>query len=232
MRDLVWQIISVFETGKAQGAYDTCVVLPDHAGITFGRHQTTDASDGLDRVVYRYIDLGGVYGDKLRPFLDELDNDLTTQLKNTALPEWCLNLISWLRVSAQKDPMMKQAQDEVFASMYWEPAVTMCKEMGLKSPLAHAVIYDTCVHSGPGGVTKIRKLFPEVPPVRGGDEREWVTAYVRARRAWLASFQGKSPAHTSLVRKTVYRMDAFLELIKLGNWDLATPFVVRGQTIK
>jgi hypothetical protein len=42
---------------------------------------------------------------------------------------------------------------------------------------------------------------------------------------WLAA--NKNP----LVQRTVYRMDAFNEIARSGNWELATPLTVRGVKI-
>ena len=117
---------------------------------------------------------------------------------------------------------MRTVQDEVFTQNYWVPAVNHCTSMGLTLPLSYAVIYDTCIHSGPGGVYKIRRLFPDVPPSLGGYEKKWTSAYIRARRAWLGS------SSKPVVRKTVYRMDAFISLIERGAWELEPPFTVRN----
>ena len=53
-------------------------------------------------------------------------------------------------ISAGDDPVMHKAQDEVFDVNYWLPAVNHCKNIGITSALGHLVIYDTCIHSGPG----------------------------------------------------------------------------------
>jgi chitosanase len=126
---------------------------------------------------------------------------------------------------AGQDPIMQKAQDQIFDEGYWNPAVSQSEAMGLVLPLSYAIVYDTCIHSGPGGVARIRKLFNEVPPARGGDEKAWARAYINARRNWLLS------SSNSLVQKTVYRMDAFAQLMKEDNWELRTPFKVRNVTI-
>ena len=94
--------------------------------------------------------------------------------------------------------------------------------MGLELPLSWAVVYDTCIHSGPSGVRKIRKLFKEVPPNRGGKETDWTEAYVAARKQWLSSFSNP------VVQKTTYRMEVFEDLIFDDNWFLETPFTIGG----
>jgi hypothetical protein len=56
-------------------------------------------------------------------------------------------------------------------------------------------------------------------------EKAWTTSYVRTRRDWLAN------SSNALLRKTVYRMDAFQKLIEAGNWNLEPPIVVRGVSV-
>ena len=99
------------------------------------------------------------------------------------------------------------------------------QQIGLTKALSLLVVYDTCIHSGPGGVTNIRNRFAAKSPANGGDEATWVKEYINARRAWLAA----NP--NVLVQKTVYRMDALKALVDAGAWDLKTPLVVRGVKI-
>jgi hypothetical protein len=49
--------------------------------------------------------------------------------------------------------------------------------------------------------------------------------YVDQRREWLATHPN------SLLHKTVYRMDAFKQIIQHGNWKLNLPLTVRGLAI-
>jgi chitosanase len=120
---------------------------------------------------------------------------------------------------------MHRAQDEVFDEVYFMPAVNHAKSAGLKTALGLLVCYDTCIHSGPGGVTMVRNMFAAKSPANGGDEKEWVKAYIAARRNWLATHK------LTVLHATVYRMDALLALANAGAWDLAMPLTVRGQKI-
>lgn len=219
-------IISVFETGKADGDPSAVAVLSDGAGISYGRHQATDGSDSLDAIVLRAIELGHPLSAELKHLLTKLQSDGSTayrSMPNEKLGGWLWDAVKLLR-ECGNHPVMLQAQNEVFDSMYWAPCAAQCVQMGLIYPLSWAVVYDSCIHSGPGGVARIRARFAEMPPSRGGDEKAWVSAYVRERRAWLTGRGG-------VVAKTVYRMDAFLALIRDENWDLLTPFRVRGVVI-
>lgn len=220
---IIQVIISVFETGKADGDPTACTILPDGAGISYGLHQATDRADSLDRIVLLYLDSGGRA--EAAEVLKLLQADASTRYSSLrGAPADVQRAVSLLR-DLGRDPVMVEAQRSVFDSEYWDPAMKMAAEMGLKTALARAIVYDTCIHSGPGGVARIRARFPELPPARGGDEHRWAAAYVAARRAWLAGMGG-------IVSKTVYRMDAFSALIAAGNWALTPPFTVRGVTVR
>ena len=210
-------IVSVFETGRPNGDPSAVVVLEDGAGISYGVHQGTDKSGALDAIVSRYIAEGGALAVELSAYLPHLVENRS--ITAGARAEWVRDLMDVLR-RAGADPIMRQAQDDVFEEGYWLPAVRIAKRLGLVEPLSMAVIYDTTIHSGPAGVDRIRPRFRALPPSRGGAERAWTRAYVIARRDWLNAHP------TPAVRRTVYRMAAFLAWIADGRWDLATPLVV------
>lgn len=222
-RAVIDAIVSVHETGKVPGkeAYSTATVLSDGAGISYGKHQATDRADSLDAVVMRYLDLGGALSDELRLFLADLDADLSSKSGTTARVR---ELLSVLR-RAGEDPLMRRAQDEVFDELYWRPAESRCVSMRLALPLSYLAVYDCAIHSGPGRVDSLRRRFAARPPASGGREEEWTEAFILARRAWL--LENKNP----LVRKTVYRCDGLLGLVKAGAWQLKTPMTYRGVRI-
>lgn len=56
-------------------------------------------------------------------------------------------------------------------------------------------------------------------------EKTWVRHYVEVRRDWLAHHSN------TLLHKTVYRMDSFLDLIDDDNWTLNLPFTCRGVLV-
>ena len=219
-------ILSVFETGRVPTAasYSTCTILRDGAGISYGKHQATDNAGSLDKIVQKYIAAGGAQAEALKPYVARLAANETAKLNPSAPPEWAQSLVNILK-QAGADPKMQQAQDEVFDENYWNPAVSHAKAIGLATALGHAVIYDTCIHSGPGRVATHRAAFPQASPANGGSEQEWVKAYVAARKAWLLS--NKNP----IVQKTIYRMEAFENLMAAGNWALTFPFTVRGVRV-
>lgn len=222
-RRVIDAIVSIHETGRVPGpeAYSTVTILKDGAGISYGKHQATDRSDSLDAVVMRYLDLGGVQADALRPFLGDLDGDLSSTSPTSTR---VTSLMSILKV-AGLDPLMRRAQDEVFDELYWRPAEGRCQSMRLVLPLSYLAVYDCAIHSGPGRVDSLRRRFAARPPAGGGTEEAWTEAFIQARRAWL--LESSNP----LVRKTIYRCDGLLGLIKAGSWQLQTPMTYRGVKV-
>jgi chitosanase len=220
-------VLSIFETGRVPTAasYSTCSILADGAGISYGKHQCTDRSGSLDLVVKKYIELGGQHAAALQAYLPYLAaNTSSTEPPKGPYKAETTNLINLLK-TAGADPKMQEAQDIVFDANYFAPAVNHANQIGLTKSLSLLVVYDTCIHSGPGGVTMIRNKFAAKSPANGGTEEEWIKSYLNARRAWLAANSN------SLVQKTVYRMDALTEIVNAGNWDLNTPLKVRGVSI-
>lgn len=219
-------ILSLNETGKlpSTAAYSTVTVLSDGAGISYGKHQSTDRSGSLDAIIHRYCDKGGPLAAKLTPFFDELAANESAKVNPKALPPWVKDL-KVLLAEAGRDPLMQAAQDEVFDENYWTPAVQKCSAMGLVTALAHLAVYDTCIQSGAGRVDALRNTFAAVPPSRGGDGKVWVKAFVEARRKWLQS------STNPLVVKSAYRCDAILGLVSAGNWNLDTPLTYRGVKV-
>jgi chitosanase len=219
-------VLSIFETGRlpSPSAYSTCTILTDGAGISYGKRQCTDRSGTLDKIVDLYISRAGKQAEELKQFVPKLATNETAKVDPRNVPSWAKYLMGVLK-TAGTDPVMQACQDEVFDANYWVPALGHVNQIGLKTALGALVIYDTCIHSGPGGVAIIRARFPEAAPCNGGDEKAWVSAYVNARRDWLAA--NKNP----IVQGTVYRMDALREIIRVGNWDLNTPLNVRGTQI-
>ena len=176
-------------------------------------------------MVKRYIELGGAHGEGLKVFLPHLAANAST--KEPPRGPWSATttaLVNLLKTSGA-DPVMQRAQDEVFDTHYFAPAVNAAQQIGLKTALGLLVVYDSCIHSGPGGVGMIRRMFAEASPANGGDEKAWVLAYIRSRRNWLATHS------MTVLHATVYRLDALKAIADAGNWDLALPLVVRGQRI-
>ena len=207
-RQLIEQVVNVFESGRPQGNYGAIAVFNDGPHdirqLTYGRSQTTEYGK-LGLLVARYVEARGTYAKDLADYAGRIGAVPLTD--NTRFR-------SLLRTAGRTDPVMRGVQDALFEEEFFVPAMQWATEHGFAFPLSALVIYDSFLHSG-SILPILRGAFPQRPPASGGDERAWTTAYVKARHAWLAS-------HTrAAVRKTVYRTRCLIEQIRWENWQLA-----------
>lgn len=207
-------IVNIFETGTPHGHYGKVTLIPGDPGhLTYGRSQTTLSSGNLYLLIKDYCSReGAVLKDKLSAYLDRL-SARDTSLDNDMSFRRLLN-------EAGNDPVMQETQDKFFDRIYWNPAVSIAEKMGMTKVLSVCVVYDSKIH---GSWKLVRDLTEQkVGTFTQELEDKWITCYVETRRNWLANHPIK------ILRKTVYRMDAFIQLIKENNWDLDLPLWVCG----
>ena len=210
-------IVNIFETGSIRGNYADVTLLPGDSGqLTYGRSQTTLASGNLFLLIESYCARSdGSLSADFKPYLTKLqtcDCALNTDATFRGL----------LR-DAGSDPVMQDVQDAFFDRVYWDPAMRSADALGAQSALGAAIVYDSTVHGSWAQVRDMaRKQFGELKQI---GEVQWMSDYVETRRQWLATYPNP------LLHKTVYRMDAFRQIINAGNWKLGLPLVVRGLSI-
>ena len=208
-KEVIVQVLNVFETGSKEGVYDSLVVYPDGHGesyqITYGRCQTTEQGN-LATLIDAYVENEGRFAEEFVPYLERIGR------VPLADDEGFKNL---LRRAAREDPIMKTTQDAFFDAIYWKPAVEWFDAHGFKLPLSMLVVYDSFIHSG-GILWFLRKRFSALPPSKGGDERRWIASYVDIRHQWLKYHS------RALLRKTIYRTQTFLTEMERDNWALET----------
>ncbi len=210
-------VVNVFESGSPQGDYGciTCVE-GDGGHLTYGRSQASLASGNLYRLVKEYCAAPGAScGGEMAPFLSRLearDTTLDHDLKLRKAME-----------RAGSDPVMRETQDALFNRAFFEPAVKAAENRNIYSALGTAVVYDSFIQ---GGWQIVRKLLAaRIGPVADATgDQAWVGEYVAARRGWLEAAGG-------LLARSVYRMDAFRQMIDAGKWSLELPLCVRGVVI-
>jgi len=119
--------------------------------------------------------------------------------------------------------VIRASQNAFFDRLYWQPALRSAAYIGAESALGVAIVYDSRIHGS------WHRKRDEVTTAHGRladiGERAWMRAYVDHRRHWLA--RHPNPA----LHPTVYRMEAFEQLMDEGNWALALPLTVRGRSI-
>lgn len=206
-------IVNLFETGQVLGDYGQVTVLAGDPGrLTYGRSQTTLGSGNLHQMLRRYVQNPGArFGQRVATWLPLFESG-AAQLDHDP------KLHNLLRACAD-DPVMRETQDVFFDEAYWQPAQRAANGLGLTSPLAVAVVYDSHVH---GSWKPLReRTTRELGSAVAIGEQAWLANYVKIRRAWLATHR------LSVLHNTVYRMDAFQRLMALDQWGLGLPLVVR-----
>jgi len=218
-KSITERVINAFETGTADGDYGCISLLHDGPNkikqITYGRSQTTEYGN-LRELVEMYVGAGGAYSSQLSKFADMVGSIPLTDNKEFK---------DLLRDAGRKDPIMQKTQDEFFEKRYFVPAMKWADNHKFKLPLSGLVIYDSFIHSG-GILWVIRQRFPENPPDLGGDEKAWITAYIRERNEWLKS------SSNPVVRASSYRTADLSREIAKGNWDLSQlPISANGVNV-
>ena len=207
-------IVNVFETGSPYGDYGRVTVIPGDPGhLTYGRSQTTLASGNLFLLLKSYCENeGALYKKDVEKYLERVERkdyslDYDSEFKH-------------LLEQVSKDPVMQQEQDDFFDRIYWIPAIKSAETLDLSLVLSVAVVYDSHIH---GSWSRIKKrVISKFGFPKDCGEKKWIENYVRTRREWLANHS------IILLRRTVYRMDTFLNLISESRWDLNLPLWIRG----
>ena len=210
-------VVNIFETGSAHGQYGSVTLIARDSGhLTYGRSQTTLATGNLYLLIKAYCAAPGAqFAAALNPYLPRL-----------AAPDLTLDTDMTFRGvlhGAGDDPVMCSVQDAFFDRTFWNPTVLGAAGIGVGSALGTNVVYDSHIQ---GAWAAMRaRTDANHGPASQISEQAWISAYVNERKNWLAN----NP--NSALHPTVYRMDAFLQLISGGKWDLPLPLTVRGVVI-
>ena len=122
--------------------------------------------------------------------------------------------------AAAADPVFQKTQEDERDRMYFDPAVTLATADGLRA-LGQFAYYDAAVMHGVSGLRGIRSAAMRVAktPKQGGDETQWLSAFLDARVAEMRTEE----AHSDVSRvETAQRL-----FLRTGNLDLATPLAWR-----
>jgi hypothetical protein len=226
-RDGVWRVTSVFESGSPEGRPEAFQTF-DSGIVSYGRHQATLASGHLEHVLRLYWEnsdtplaraLQGEYEGRVRNKDEGLRDD--ARFRD-------------LLLAAATDPKMVAAQDQVFDTNFYRPAVDVWQSQGLKSPLALACLYDTRIQGGLGDV--IRKTQELGLPAEVG-EAAWLAHFLDEREKRLyrladsAEARGESNMAVAL-RNSSYRVKALRKVLNAGNLALEGEFFIRRNRIK
>lgn len=216
-KNKIQRILNKIESGSQNGNYAAISLYKDGPNqikqITFGKSQTTEWGN-LNKLISLYVEKDGKFADELKPYLQKIGK---VSLVDDA------NLLSILKASGS-DPVMQESQDQFFDEHYWKPAAKWFESNKFTLPLSMLVIYDSFIHSG-SILGFLRNKFSASVPSKGGDEKEWITSYLKVRHEWLKNHSNP------ILRKTIYRTRDMLVAVEKENWDLKQIYHCNGENI-
>ncbi len=219
------QLISIFENDTTEIQYGYWKELNDGRGITAGRAGFTSATGDLYEVVSRYTKLHP--DNPLAPYLPRLKELADAHSSDTSGLDGMRE--AFVKLATNKD--FQQVQNDVQDEFYYRPAMTLADQVGLKTALARAVLYDTLVVHGDGtdpdgapALIQQTNDFFGGSPATGVDEGEWLVKFLEIRREDLLNpHDGRTKDEWAA---GVGRVDVLKMLVDQGNWDLDGPIYV------
>ena len=218
---------SIFENDTTELQYAYVENIHDGRGYTSGRAGFTTGTGDAYEVVKKYT--AHKKNNPLAHFLPELEKLAHSGSGSVA------NLHGYETAwkEAAKDQEFRLIQDEVSDEMYYHPAMTLAKKEGVKTALGLCAFYDTIIqHGGGDDPDSLEAIVKRTRSEMGNqgihnNEHEWITHFLNTRRHDLTN------PHNHETQKewsgSVDRVDAMLELIKAGNWDLHTPMHIKTK---
>ncbi|MFZ4874561.1 chitosanase [Janthinobacterium sp. Mn2066] len=217
-KEIAMQLVSSSENSsldwKAQYAY--IEDIGDGRGYTGGIIGFTSGTSDMLELVTAYDK--SKPGNLLSPYLPAL-RKVNGSASHAGLDP---NFVTdWQK--AAKDPVFQQSQDTVRDNEYFNPAVSLAKQDGLRT-LGQFIYYDAIVMHGPGtdaqrnsfqGI-RAQAQLRALPPSRGGNETAYLNAFLDVRRALMQS----EPDHAGNLDRLDTQQRLFLQN---GNLDLNTP---------
>lgn len=235
-RAAIWAITAVFESGRPEGdpaAYQNF----DSGIVSYGKHQATLASGNLFRILEEY------FARSQTPVSQALRSEYAGRVQNADPALRDDGRFKDLLLQAAVEPAMSEAQDALFDGNFFQPAVQRAQDLGLRTPLGLACLYDTRIQGGSKTVSDAVAAKLGGGGVVGAagtagpiTEDVWIATFLDEREAFLNRLAVKADAEgrtndAKALRISTFRVTELRALAQAGNYGLSGPFKVRGQTI-
>ncbi len=221
-------LTSLFENGTLVVQYDYIEALGDGRGYTAGRAGFTSATGDMLAVVKAYTKVAP--HSALARFLPRLEVLAKHEDGSIAgldgLPD------AWRAAAA--DPRFGSVQDAEVDHTYFAPAMKHGDAVGAMLPLSRAVLYDTIIQHGDGddpdglpALLAAARALAKGTPATGVDEKTWLAALLKVRRADLA--HASDPSTRAVWAESVGRVDVLSEIAKAGKYALTGPIHIASK---
>ncbi|MEO9363897.1 MAG: chitosanase [Nitrososphaera sp.] len=217
-KEIAMKLVSSAENSstdwRAQYAY--IEDINDNRGYTGGIIGFTSGTSDMLQVVQYYTQVkpDNILA-KYIPALEKVDGTASHEgLDPTFVADW--------KTAANNDPTFRQAQDHIRDTVYFDPSVRQAQADGL-GVLGQFIYYDAMVMHGPGnnpesfGGIRAAAMEKAKTPAQGGDETEYLHAFLDARKAAM---------EMEAARWNTSRIDTEQRVfLQEGNLDLNLPLV-------
>lgn len=186
-KEIAMKLVSSAENSSTdwQAQYAYIEDIGDNRGYTGGIIGFTSGTSDMLKVVQYYTQLKP--DNILAKYIPALKKVVGTAshegLDPTFVADW--------KTAAKNDPIFRQAQDHERDTVYFNPSVTQAQADGLGA-LGQFIYYDAMVMHGPGddpvsfGGIRAAAMAKAKTPAQGGDETEYLNAFLDARKAAMA----------------------------------------------
>jgi len=218
VKQIIDAVLNVFENGRITRVYDEIYIFSDGTNnikqVTLGKG-FTECGGALWKVIEKYNQLGGKHKAELLNYKYLSCMGILPDNKDF------INLLKFMG----RETVGIIAQDYVYEKLYYLRGENWAKANGFVLPLSMLVIQDSMLHSG-SMLSFLINRFSAKTPRGGGEEKEWIRQYLKARDIWLRN-------HSRIIlRNTVYRTEFLQKQINSNNWNLSQfPLYVNGVKI-
>ena len=223
-QNVIFSLTNIAENSQINFAYNYAENIKDGRGITFGiigfTSGTYDGTELIQRV--SQLDPSNVLS-KYLPAFQAIDK-LPHPSGKTDNVNGLSNFIKDFKAHGA-DTKVKQAQLEKLKALYWNPTIAKATEVGAKSALTVAKLYDICVNHGADGDSKdkglkqlVQETITKVGNIGQVDEKVWLNALYDVRKAYMNS----DPTW----KEALDRIEMQRRILKTGNMNLVTPLKV------
>ena len=215
------QITSTFETSTLEIQYDYAENIGDGRGITAGRAGFTSGTGDLLLLVQRYTEVepDNVLA-KYLPALEEVDGTDAEDGLGGFAEHWA---------EAAQEPQQRALQDDLVDELYFDPAMEMAADAGIRTPLGQAILWDSMIQHGSGGPSGTRAMIGETLDVFGDvgdDEAAWLDSFLDVRlRHLLETYadttqDGDTSSRSRVDALRSFLLDGELTLQSPLNWEV------------
>lgn len=225
-RRIADELVSVFENGTSDLRYDYVERLDDGRGYTCGKIGfTTDGPEVRDVVAaWATLRPNDPLGRHL-PRLRELAADGSGGTDGLAgFPaDWA---------AAAGDPEFRRIQDEMTDRIAYGPALELAHQLGIRTALGVAILFDTAVQHGmgtdPDGLPALADRATRSArgrPADGTPEQRWLTAFLAVRADTLR--HAYDPDTRAVWAESADRVKALRRLVDDDRHGLRPPVPIR-----